>query len=614
MNAFLADLGRSLWRLAPANPILLRVVHSGGRRQRHLWIRVVYLAVLAGIVGMGVVFMQSGGDTSLAELAKSATRIFRAVAYTQLAMVSLLAPVMAAAAITQERDAQTYNILISTPLTNAQIVLGSLLSRMYFVFVLLLAGVPLLAIMMIYGGVTFREITLSTGLAAASAFVAGSLAIFISVVRRGTRNTIMGFYGAIGFYLLAVWACSRFTTLLVPEATAAPGQNDRMSWLAAFHPLLSMFAILNETPAPALGLVAGYGFPWAYFAAYPAQSFIVMAFALSAVLCTASVSFVRAVIREGEPTWFNRLFGRRESNADEGDERRRRPRRVWNNAVAWREARTSAARGGRMVQRVLVMCIGLLAAMVLLWFHVWGGWTPQVTRTALQALVAIEMGMSLLVAANTSATALTREKEAGTLDILLLTPLVSRDILWGKIRGLISFAIPMIVIPFSCVALFVLYDLFKRATGRAVPDPVVHPEALLLVPAVMVAFTAFACALGLQASVKARRTVQAVIQSVGLFLLICALTGTCFAAVAGQTPYLGAAVMPFSPVAAAFVLIDPTKWLSGTGTMTAEMQMSCRWIASIGCLAAIGAYAGVSYGIYQGMVRNFDMIIRRQTT
>ena len=38
------------YRLIPANPILLRVVDSGGKRRRDLIIRCVYLGLLVGLV------------------------------------------------------------------------------------------------------------------------------------------------------------------------------------------------------------------------------------------------------------------------------------------------------------------------------------------------------------------------------------------------------------------------------------------------------------------------------------------------------------------------------------------------------------------------------------
>src|SRR5262245_32686313 len=220
MTAVLNDIGLWFWRLVPANPILMRVVYAGGRRTRHFWVRLLYLIAMFIVLGFGVVTAgQSTG--SLADLAKSATGVFKLVAMLQLATVCFLAPIFAAAAITQEKDSNTYAILLTTPLSNAQIVFGSLLSRMYFVFVLLLAGLPFFVLMMVYGGVTTREIGLSSGLAASSALIAGSLAIALSVIRVGTRKMIFSFFFIVAFYLMLVWSISSLSALIPPESLPA---------------------------------------------------------------------------------------------------------------------------------------------------------------------------------------------------------------------------------------------------------------------------------------------------------------------------------------------------------------------------------------------------------
>src|SRR5262245_64095055 len=100
----------------------------------------------------------------------------------QLLMVCILAPIFTSAAITQEKDSQTYDILLSTPLTNGQIVLGSLLSRLFFVIALLISGIPVFAVTQIFGGVAISAIVSSFAIAAATAFVTGSLAMAIATL------------------------------------------------------------------------------------------------------------------------------------------------------------------------------------------------------------------------------------------------------------------------------------------------------------------------------------------------------------------------------------------------------------------------------------------------
>src|SRR5688572_8881995 len=142
------------WRLIPANPILLRVVESGGKRTRDLIIRCGYLGLLIGWVIF--LLMTSGseiGSGDLSSLAKTSSSIFQSISYVQLALVALLAPIFTAGAITQEKDSQTYDILLATPLTNGQVVLGSLLSRLFFIVSLLISGIPIFSITQIFGGV-----------------------------------------------------------------------------------------------------------------------------------------------------------------------------------------------------------------------------------------------------------------------------------------------------------------------------------------------------------------------------------------------------------------------------------------------------------------------------
>ena len=106
-----------LYRLVPANPILLRVVSVAGKRRRDLIVRCAYLGLLIFLVIFALVSGDiAGGD--LDKLSRTSTEIFISLSYLQLALVSLLAPIFTAGAITQEKDSQTYDILLATPLTN----------------------------------------------------------------------------------------------------------------------------------------------------------------------------------------------------------------------------------------------------------------------------------------------------------------------------------------------------------------------------------------------------------------------------------------------------------------------------------------------------------------
>src|ERR1051326_5616183 len=196
-------------KLAPFNPILLRVVTAGGRRLRHAFTRWGYLGLLIFVLLIALV-TSSSQPKSLSDLAKASSQVFSAISYVQLGMICLLAPVFCAAAITQERDSRTYNILLATPLTNAQIVLGRLFSRLYYVVALLLSGAPVFAITLLYGGVTGSSIALSFAIALSTALFTGSLAIAIAVFRLGSGKTVFWFYVFNAIYLVAMFLVDQF--------------------------------------------------------------------------------------------------------------------------------------------------------------------------------------------------------------------------------------------------------------------------------------------------------------------------------------------------------------------------------------------------------------------
>src|SRR3954451_20199078 len=285
------------WRLLPANPILRRVVETGGKRRRDLFIRCGYLGFLIGVVIFSLLSSTgSFGSMSLDALAKVSAQLFRTTSYWQLGLVAFLAPVFTAGAITQEKDSQTYGILLATPLTNAQIVLGSLLSRLFFVVTLLISGIPIFSITQIFGGVAIASIAYSFAIAAATAFVTGSIAMAIAVFKVGTRRTIFSFYLFITIYLAGLWMLD---TLDYFHPTLASGQLSTTSWFTGIHPFLALRVIFHERghiPPGVLDLPAGLQrWPLGWYFASPHTFYIAFMFFLSLVLVTPSIFLLRSL-------------------------------------------------------------------------------------------------------------------------------------------------------------------------------------------------------------------------------------------------------------------------------------------------------------------------------
>lgn len=616
----LRDIGQWLWRLLPANPILVRVVSTGGKRIRQLWARLIYLIILMAVFLVAGGLLIGAGERSLADLAKDATHTFMYVSVVQLFLMSFIAPIFCAGAITQEKDANTFHILLTTPLSNAQIVLGSLLSRLFFVWALLLSGLPIFCITMIYGGVTTREIFESFGLAATTGLITGSCAIMISFLRIGTRRTIFSFFVGIAVYLLGVYALGRSSWgqyQAAPVATAVTSTltPEHMSWLAPVHPFLALMVVTGQTPAPAWPDVARHSWPINWLLARPAYGYMAITTGASLLMVLISLIYVRRGATEGENTILARILLR--IVPYRADERRRKPRRVWRNPIAWREAATRASAGGRSLMRVFFIVAGLVTGGALLTAHHAGWWglgpgSITTTRLWLTSLVWIELAVVLLVVTNTAATTLTREKESLTMELLLSTPLTSRYIIAGMLQGLVRLVVPLIGVPTVTIGAFVIGDLIRPGT------PVTTIEATLGVPVLMTAFAALAAMVGLHFSLMSRKTVQAVMISTFVVLGAAGLLSACGLAVINGGATIAGAALPFSPFPAMQALLDPWRIVEssprswGANINPGEVA-GFRAVGMVFALIAAGVYAAITYAVYSSMVRNFDMTIRRQS-
>jgi ABC-type transport system involved in multi-copper enzyme maturation permease subunit len=685
-----------LWRLIPGNPILLRVVENAGKKRRDMVIRCAYLGLLVAVVLYAL--WTSGEDFGdLAALARESTRLFQQMSYLQLGLVALLSPIFTAGAITQERDSQTYDILLATPLTNGQIVLGSLLSRVFFVVALLVSGIPIFAVTQIFGGVAISSIVYSFLIAASTALVTGAMAMAIATFKIGTRRTIFSFYLFIMIYLVGGYLLDRvdFFHLTYTDASGNVVQTST-SWLTAFHPFLALRVIFKDKaymPPNLADLPEAYqSWPMSWFWTSPATFYVGFMFFLSFAMMAPSVLFLR---RLAQSTTSLKSWVLQKVHLSTGD-RTRKPRSVWHNPIAWREAKTKASAARATFLRYGFIILGMTGAVVLLVMHstelpprqfidhsydpskntlyIEGSGLPEIpvasgvevkvgddagtlddlygryqvkaytqdanqaiatidldefprklgsadARSWLLGLTIVEFSVILLIMANAAASAVTREKEDGTLDLLLSTPITSRYYIWGKLRGLVAFVLPLVAVPVASIFLFIAHDLFRWIAGRdASFNWIVFPEALITMPAMLIIVCAFAAILGMQMSLRCRTTVRAVMSSVGIIVGACAAMGWCGFAVLGSSgsmsSELGVAIGAFSPFTLLAILINPYEnggaaFQHSTGTN--YDPSGARIVAFVVCLVALGVYALGIWSMYKAMVKNFDMTIRRQS-
>ena len=96
------------------------------------------------------------------------------------------------------------------------------------------------------------------------------------------------------------------------------------------------------------------------------------------------------------------------------------------------------------------------AILVIGFFHA-GALGVDDLRSAMIVLVGAEVTIVVLAALNMSATAVSREREDGTLDLILTTPIQPGPYIAGKLRGLVTYLLPMLLVPVVTMILLAIF-------------------------------------------------------------------------------------------------------------------------------------------------------------
>jgi ABC-2 type transport system permease protein len=132
-------------------------------------------------------------------------------------IVLILAPASTAGAISLEREKQTLDLLATTPISSLAIVLGKLLSALSWILLLLLASIPVTALVFTFGGVGPDDMIRGYVVMLVTAFFFGSLGLFVSaLVKRTQAATVINLVSVI-----ALTAGSGFIFLFWMSMTAA---------------------------------------------------------------------------------------------------------------------------------------------------------------------------------------------------------------------------------------------------------------------------------------------------------------------------------------------------------------------------------------------------------
>ncbi|MGH2383769.1 MAG: ABC transporter permease, partial [Candidatus Limnocylindria bacterium] len=177
--------------------IMVKELRSRMRGRRAFIVLTVYLAILALITyGVYVVIAPNargitggfggfGGQANASALIGQS--IFTLLSIFQLILVCFIAPAFTSGQISLEREKQTLDLLISTPMRPSAIVIGKLAAALAFVVLMIVAAVPITAIVLMYGGASVDDIVRQQLVLLATALMLGAIGLFFSALLKRTQ-------------------------------------------------------------------------------------------------------------------------------------------------------------------------------------------------------------------------------------------------------------------------------------------------------------------------------------------------------------------------------------------------------------------------------------------
>ena len=403
-------------------PVIIRELRAGSRQWGTYWLRVLAAAFA---IGAFVLFMEQGRGM---RTGREGAELFATMHCILLATIAVVVPLMTSDCISRERREGTLGLLFLTNLTAREIILAKAIAHGLRACALWAAVLPLMALPILLGGVDWREVVLSS--CYSLEFIGMNLVVGL-VTSAFTRSQV----GAI---------CASICLCVLAMMLFAVGNFGAVRWVIN-HAQTGSFRVISNLDffGVAVRFVCNSKPGWGYFfstRAMPQSQFAIwigsLIFAILVVLGSTFILWFTAWhLRRN---WQDKPKTKRQTDTEKffcspvfmtGLFHRWMRRSIERNPIGWLEKRSWT---GRITAWIwLAVMISFASALA---------YSP-VTRDGM-ASYNVLMFMLLGSMAYVAAGSFRRERETGALELILVTPLSERHIIFGRLRGLWSQFLP----------------------------------------------------------------------------------------------------------------------------------------------------------------------------
>ncbi len=392
---------------------------------------------------------------------------------------------MVSTTIRDELAGKTLGVLLTTPISSLQIVLGKLLSKLLQLFALLALSLPVLAIIRVFGGVRWDYIVAALCITLATLIFDAAVCMFISVTNRKSYQVLAAavvvlaiLYGLIPLILGVIW-----------EEYNLPSRTLEMI-IGGINPFM-VLGVVTE-----FALRGGQSFFNAYPYFWLVNCGVLLGTAVLLLLIT-TLRVRKAALRQmaGEPARSRRKRRKDAPTIDTEHADESRIRRVKGRPLVWKELREPFVRVRSLWQKIGLVLI-VLFMVVFYGYAVYRDWMNDEIFHIL--LMVIYMIIGMFATAVGAAAAITKERETRSWPILVITPLSDGSIIYGKLIGILRRNLPI-------WSLLIIHLMVFSLSGY------IHPAAWAHMPLIILNGMVYAALSGLCFSSMCRKTAVALV-------------------------------------------------------------------------------------------------------
>ena len=239
------------------NPVYNREMKVSSRSIRLPIILVLFNGILSLVTLMNMYSSVAQVESATSIQYTSFMEMYGFVTTIEFILLMFIMPAMTASSISGERERQTLDLMLTTQMTAAQVVLGKLMSALSTLLLLIVSSFPAVTMVFVYGGITWTDAVSLLICYITAAFFAGSLGIcFSAMLRRSTISTVAT-YGVLAAVVAGTYFINKFfltmSSMNINNSVAAYGIGENalkatsggVFYLLLLNPAATFFVIIS---------------------------------------------------------------------------------------------------------------------------------------------------------------------------------------------------------------------------------------------------------------------------------------------------------------------------------------------------------------------------------